>query len=187
MVVIIDWFYQRLLLLTYILLTSLSQSCLQEFRHPWLLHRCMGDLTIIKNPHYNVAVRCYWPWRKTHSHYHQRLQVFFLKHNFIISAKIWINSIFTSVSYILSHVKSGFRNYSVALDCCVREMGIRIMLLPYGLVLTIYSEIYLVYIKIQYSSDVSISHEKCHLVHKGILFTQVASPCPLFTWVHGLF
>ena len=124
MVVIIDWFYQRLLLLTYILLTSLSQSCLQEFRHPWLLHRCMGDLTIIKNPHYNVAVRCYWPWRKTHSHYHQRLQVFFLKHNFIISAKIWINSIFTSVSYILSHVKSGFRNYSVALDCCVREMGI---------------------------------------------------------------
>ena len=127
MVVIIDWFYQRLLLLTYILLTSLSQSCLQEFRHPWLLHRCMGDLTIIKNPHYNVAVRCYWPWRKTHSHYHQRLQVFFLKHNFIISAKIWINSIFTSVSYILSHVKSGFRNYSVALDCCVREMGIQFM------------------------------------------------------------
>ena len=117
-------------------------------------------------------------------------QVFFLKHNFIISAKIWINSIFTSVSYILSHVKSGFRNYSVALDCCVREMGIQIMLLPYGLVLTIYpiySEIHLVYIKIQYSSDVSISHEKCHLVHKGILFTQVASPCPLFTWVHGLF
>ena len=139
----------------------------------------MGDLTIIKNPHYNVAVRCYWPWRKTHSHYHQRLQVFFLKHNFIISAKIWINSIFTSVSYILSHVKSGFRNYSVALDCCVREMGIWIMLLPYGLVLTIYpiySEIHLVYIKIQYSSDVSISHEKCHLVHKGILFTQVPMP-----------
>ena len=117
-----------------------------------IVHRCMGDLTIIKNPHYNVAVRCYWPWRKTHSHYHQRLQVFFLKHNFIKSAKIWINSIFTSVSYILSHVKSGFRNYSVALDCCVREMGIWIMLLPYGLVLTIYpiySEIHLVYIKIQ--------------------------------------